>query len=759
MKEPCSLLIYSYLFFASGILCDRKLERRQAVSSCSVNPEDMFYCSNGLCIEWSWVCDGRKDCSDGSDETKELCAQYEYGPNTTTNCGRVYSNRPQYIQNDMFEIVGTAPWYALISRQSKEMIEYRLSCGGSIIAPNVVISGAECFWEDVMFSNKILVQDNKIIVTAIDNNNLHQINSVEIIYVKEGYNGKHGSYAEDIAIIVLVEKFLFSNDFAPVCIDWNSIYKVENGDTGMVSLWNKKNDSQILVLLERSVQFINPITCRSIKPDVFDQYVTIDKFCSNFTQEKEISAEDLGTGISFLHFNSYYLTGIHSVNSYDLSKTSEPVLGFTDIKYHVQWIRGVLNKHFIGSSCVLPTVEGVVYSYEGSNDILSHGTLINNKLTVIENCEVGYHKAYTYSFRYCLGRGKWLSNFDKLCFKMCPPLESDSLDIKCSHNCKYTNCSNLSIPDTIAIPSCKPTYIAPIGIDAAPLELHCQSNGTWNKQLYSCNPYCGRVYIQNQVLVENGEKALVGTAPWNVGIYQLKQKNYNYDLICGGSIIAPNLVITAAHCFWQKGMLSNNISINNGLYKIAVGKYDRNFTIIDNDFTQIMNVEIIYLKEGYNGPTGFHAEDIAFIVLQNRVSFNNDVLPVCIDWNGKYNVVNGDQGKIVSWGKTKTGISSPILLESSLPYIDHSSCRNIYTNGFEACILTDDKFCAGSALGQGVCEGDSGAGLSFLHSNSYYLTGIASVNDPNTNNSIATFTEIKYHIQWIRGLYNKYNYI
>jgi len=57
-------------------------------------------------------------------------------------------------------------------------------------------------------------------------------------------------------------------------------------------------------------------------------------------------------------------------------------------------------------------------------------------------------------------------------------------------------------------------------------------------------------------------------------------------------------------------------------------------------------VKIIHLKEGYYGPTGYHAEDIAIIVLQNTVSFSNGVSPVCIDWNGKYNVVQGDRGKV-----------------------------------------------------------------------------------------------------------------
>jgi hypothetical protein len=37
-------------------------------------------------------------------------------------------------------------------------------------------------------------------------------------------------------------------------------------------------------------------------------------------------------------------------------------------------------------------------------------------------------------------------------------------------------------------------------------------------------------------------------------------------------------------------MLSKRLSINDGLYKIAVGKYDRDYSVIDNEFTQIIDV-------------------------------------------------------------------------------------------------------------------------------------------------------------------------
>jgi len=43
------------------------------------------------------------------------------------------------------------------------------------------------------------------------------------------------------------------------------------------------------------------------------------------------------------HFDSYYLTGIMSVFNYLEDQTG--FIGCTDIKYHVPWIREILNKH------------------------------------------------------------------------------------------------------------------------------------------------------------------------------------------------------------------------------------------------------------------------------------------------------------------------------------------------------------------------------------------------------------------------------
>ncbi|KAL4123185.1 hypothetical protein QTP88_015408 [Uroleucon formosanum] len=65
-----------------------------------------------------------------------------------------------------------------------------------------------------------------------------------------------------------------------------------------------------------------------------------------------------------------------------------------------------------------------------------------------------------------------------------------------------------------------------------------------------------------------------------------------------------------------------------------------------------------------------------------------------LDLADKIQACNLYNNSIFGWGKTISGSSGPILLEASSPYIDNSSCRKSYKNGFEQ-HLTVDKFRAG----------------------------------------------------------------
>ncbi|XP_060836525.1 modular serine protease-like isoform X2 [Rhopalosiphum padi] len=686
-------------------------------------------------------------------------------------CGRSYIGHQLLIDNGKTAQVGTAPWNVGVYRFNKENSKYDLICGGSLIAENIVVSASHCFWQNGMLSNRISINNGlyRIAVgkyyrnyTVIDND-FTQIMDVETIYLKEDYLGYNRYYSDDISVIVLSNKVNISDAVAPVCVDWNGRYNVTNGAQGKIVGWgNTEKDIPSPVLLEATLPYIDYNSCRSMYTNDFQKFVTFDKFCAGSISGPGVRQGDSGAGLTFLHSDFYYLTGIVSLKDPN-SNTSIAV--FTNVSSHIKWLRETYKKYtsydtdnmlVMNNACVLPSAEGIIYAYEGSDKILTHGTLINPLRIVTENCEVGYHKAYPNGFRVCQENGEWKLNSENLCFKTCPPLLSDSLDIKCTLNGNYANCSNPSIPGTIANQSCKSTHRLLNGQEGIPIELRCQSNGTWNNNLYKCTPYCGKPYASHQLLIDNGATAQVGTAPWNVGIYLSNEYDSKYSLKCGGSIIAPNIVVSAAHCFYRKKMLSNISSINDGSYKVTVGKYTSDYTVIDNEFTQIMDVKIIYMKEGYYGNDGFHAEDIAVVVLKNKVLISAGVAPVCVDWNSRYNVPNGAQGKFVGWGYTeKKKKVSPVLLEATLSYIDHNSCRIMYTNGFRT-YVTPDKFCAGSELEQTPREGDGGAGLTFLHSDFHYLTGVLSVKDVTTNNSVTVFTDVKYHIQWIRELYNKY---
>lgn len=46
----------------------------------------------------------------------------------------------------------------------------------------------------------------------------------------------------------------------------------------------------------------------------------------------------------------------------------------------------------------------------------------------------------------------------------------------------------------------------------------------------------------------------------------------------------------AAHCFWKKGLRRTTIPNEKNIFKTAVGKENSNFSVIDNTYTQIIDV-------------------------------------------------------------------------------------------------------------------------------------------------------------------------
>ncbi|XP_029344853.1 suppressor of tumorigenicity 14 protein homolog [Acyrthosiphon pisum] len=299
-------LIYLYLIVGSGILC-------YGEDSCSINTEDKFYCSNGLCIEWSWVCDGRKDCSDGSDEPKELCARYEYGANTTTNCGRVQVSNGTLINNEKKQPFEELMVYIL---ERIDGVGYFLVCGGTIISPDVIISVASCFWKKGMSSKQISIKKEQYVVfineemtinLKANGFNFDRIIFVQKIYLNEGFNGLDGLYANDIAVIVLAKKISYGHGFEPVCIDWNNKYKVENGDKGMVVVHGSHNGTQHEI--NTYFKYIDHNTCRKLHTDGFQRFVTFDKFCvdtklSNTNLNSDYGDESIDFTVILVHFVS-----------------------------------------------------------------------------------------------------------------------------------------------------------------------------------------------------------------------------------------------------------------------------------------------------------------------------------------------------------------------------------------------------------------------------------------------------------------------
>ncbi|XP_055443385.1 transmembrane protease serine 11B-like protein [Bubalus kerabau] len=226
--------------------------------------------------------------------------------------------------------------------------------------------------------------------------------------------------------------------------------------------------------------------------------------------------------------------------------------------------------------------------------------------------------------------------------------------------------------------------------------------------------------------IRGGSTAQEGEWPWQAS---LKKNGRHY---CGASLISDRYLVTAAHCF------KNSQDPRN--YTVTFG------TRVNLPYMQHY-VQQIFIHENYI--RGELHDDIAVILLTEKVLFKNDVHSVCLPEAAQ--IFPPGEGVVVTgWGALSYDGEYPVLLQKApVKIIDTNTC-----NAWEAYngMIQDTMLCAGYIEGNiDACQGDSGGPL--VHPNSrniWYLVGIVSWGaECGTANKPGVYTRVTAYRNWI----------
>ncbi|XP_042315171.1 coagulation factor VII [Sceloporus undulatus] len=222
---------------------------------------------------------------------------------------------------------------------------------------------------------------------------------------------------------------------------------------------------------------------------------------------------------------------------------------------------------------------------------------------------------------------------------------------------------------------------------------------------------CGKIPIlatkkpTRQGRIIGGYTCPPGHCPWQVLIIDgVKEK-------CGGVLLAPTWVVTAAHCLDH---------IHQQTLKIRLGEYRTNRVDGGEQETRVAQMII---HEKYSSKS--IDNDIALLRLTAPVNFTDHVVPICLPpQRFAADVLNYVEYSTVSgWGRLlEGGATSVALMQVRVPKMHKPECIR-HTN-FN---ITDNMFCAGYLNGtKDSCEGDSGGPHVTEYKDTWFLTGIVS---------------------------------
>uniref|UniRef100_A0A3P9DSL3 Transmembrane protease serine 4-like n=1 Tax=Maylandia zebra TaxID=106582 RepID=A0A3P9DSL3_9CICH len=224
----------------------------------------------------------------------------------------------------------------------------------------------------------------------------------------------------------------------------------------------------------------------------------------------------------------------------------------------------------------------------------------------------------------------------------------------------------------------------------------CQSGSVVS---LSCSD-CGNVGADDRIV--GGTDTSIDHWPWQVSLQRSGQHT------CGGSLVSPRWVVTAAHCFTGS---------NKELRQWAVVSGQTSIITLGGS-----SVDRVIVNADYNAETNDY--DIALMRLTRPITVSDVRRPVCLPPKD-YSITAETYMTVTGWGyRRENGAVADILQEAKIPLIAQSVCSSPTVYGS---IITNRMLCAGFPEGKvDACQGDSGGPLVHISDSSWNLVGVVS---------------------------------